>query len=173
MKVLPENKSFEKVREIKARHRSAVQDDYEFKAKDCVTCETKGACCLDAHFVNVRVSHLESVLMIEELKKLPAAMFSEVTDRIDAAIETFQLMDRRDETATYSCPLFEPSVGCLVHEVKPVPCVQHACYEKESDLPPESLREEAELEIDRIVRRTYGKSLPLKSIPIALRDALK
>lgn len=174
MKVLAENKALEKVLEIKRRHRDAVTTGYEHKAKECRTCETKGACCLDVHFVNVRVSRLEALLMTEELRKLPAEDLRRVGKRIEEAIERFSLeRDGENEARTYACPLFEPSVGCLVHEVKPVPCVQHACYERESDLPPETLREEAEMEIDGVARRTYGKSLPLLSIPVAIDELLK
>lgn len=173
MKVLAENIALDRIREIKARHREAVRDGYEFRAKDCVTCETKGACCLDAHFVNVRVSRLEAMLMAEALGTLPEEELQRVVERVDEAIERFGLGDESDAVAmTYACPLFEPTVGCLVHEVKPVPCVQHACYEKKEDLPPDDLGEQAEIEMDEITRRTYGKSLPLKSIPIAIREIL-
>lgn len=173
MKVIPEKKALEKTLEIKASHRRVIAEEFEVRAKDCATCETKGACCLDAHFVNVRVSRLEAVLMAEELGKLPPIELERVKARVDESIERFALIEEGGPAEkTYACPLFEPAVGCLVHEVKPVPCVQHACYEKESDLPPEHLRDEAEIEIDGISRRTYGKSLPLKSIPLAVREFL-
>lgn len=171
MKILSESKALEAVREIKDRHRQTVKSGFEHRAKDCDSCETKGACCIDAHFVNVRVSRLEAVLMKEALKTLSPEAMTGVMRRVAESIERFGLEEASAAT-TYACPLFDRSVGCLVHDVKPLPCVQHACYEKETDLPPEEIREEAELEIDRITRRTYGKSLPLLSIPLAVRDLL-
>ena len=169
--MLSETSALKKALEIKTEHRRRVRDGYEVSAKDCLTCETKGACCLDAHFVNVRVSRLEALLMAEELKSLPEERLAKVIERIEESIERFGLGGGVAEK-TYACPLFEKEVGCLVHEVKPVPCVQHACYEKQEDLPPDSLMEEAEMELDELTKRTYGKSLPSASIPVAILNLI-
>ena len=167
MKTLSETTALKKALEIKAEHRAEVRDRYEPRAKDCLTCETKGACCLDAHFVNVRVSRLEALLIAEELSRLPAERLAKVVTRILESIEMFGLEDGSTER-TYACPLFEKEAGCLVHDVKPIPCVQHACYEKKEDLPPDALMEEAEMKLDDLTKRTYGKSLPSRSIPVAV-----
>lgn len=167
MKTLSETSALKKALEIKAVHRERVRDGYEVNAKDCLTCETKGACCLDTHFVNVRVSRLEALLMAEELKSLPDERLAKVVERVEESIERFGLGDG-STGKTYACPLFEKEVGCLVHDVKPIPCVQHACYEKKDDLPPDSLMEEAELQLDQLAERTYGTSLPSTPIPVAI-----
>ena len=70
----------------------------------------------------------------------------------------------------YSCPLFVKGVGCLVHRrAKPAPCIQHACYEREEDLPPDDLVNENEAFIDRLNRRVYGGSQSLLPLPIAVK----
>ena len=171
MKTLSETTALKKALEIKAEHRERVRGEYEVKAKDCLTCETKGACCLDAHFVNVRVSRLEALLMAEELELLAEEKLSEVIERVEESIETFGLVG--SENKTYACPLFEQGIGCLVHAVKPVPCVQHACYERIEDVPPDSLVDETEIKLDDLTRRTYGRSLPSQPIPIALKIVLQ
>ena len=51
----------------------------------------------------------------------------------------------------FACPLYEKSVGCLVHENgKPVPCISHACYENRADLPPEKFQETIENKIEKL-----------------------
>lgn len=172
MKLLSETSALEIALQIKAEHRAKVRDGYEMRAKDCVTCETKGACCLDAHFVNVRVSRLEALLMWKELKQLPPEKLKSVSRRIEEAIGRFRLGEGGPER-TYACPLFEKEAGCLVHAVKPVPCVQHACYERKEDLPPNSLLEDAETKLDDLTAKTYGKSLLSHPIPVAIKMVLR
>ena len=66
--------------------------------------------------------------------------------------------------------MFEPDIGCLVHNVaKPVPCTMHACYENATDLPPDSLQDEAELAIARLNERTFRASGDLLALPLALK----
>lgn len=73
----------------------------------------------------------------------------------------------------FACPLFERGVGCLVHEkAKPLACIAHACYEKQEDLPPESLLTEREGLIEKLNLRTYGSSKPWLPIPDALRKII-
>jgi Fe-S-cluster containining protein len=92
-------------------------------------------------------------------------------ERVEDAIRRFSL-EGEDSFETYACPLFEKEVGCLVHAVKPVPCVQHACYERAEEMPPDALADDTEIELDRLTRRTYGKSLPSYPIPVALKAVL-
>ena len=61
MKTLSEKQALIKLRELKNDLRANIKQNYEHRAKDCGTCETKGACCLDAHFVNVHITKLEAV----------------------------------------------------------------------------------------------------------------
>ncbi|NJM52523.1 MAG: hypothetical protein HC846_03460 [Blastocatellia bacterium] len=70
--------------------------NYEHKAKDCLTCETKGACCLDAHFVNVNITRLEAVAMRKVLDELDEVKQTEINYRIAETIEQFELKDSGD-----------------------------------------------------------------------------
>ena len=56
MRPLSRTQALDKLSAIRENFRSLIKEDYEFRAKDCGTCETKGACCLDAHFVKLRRS---------------------------------------------------------------------------------------------------------------------
>lgn len=164
MKKLSEKEAILRIDKIKTIYRQNISENYEHKAKDCLTCETKGACCLDAHFVNVHITRLEAVAMRKVLDELDEQMKSEITQRISETIEKYTLKDSGDTfSQTFACPLFEKGIGCLVHSVKPVPCIQHACYEFQADLPPDELQEEAGLKIERLNQQTYGDSkwLPL------------
>ena len=137
-----------------------------------MTCETQGACCQDAHFVNVHISKLEAVAIQKTLSQLPHQKLDEVNERVDAAIDKYSLTTDGDTFAqTYACPLFEPSIGCLVHNAgKPVPCMMHACYEQQSDLPPDELQTAAEKRIETLNTRTYRRSLPVLPLPLAIRS---
>jgi hypothetical protein len=164
VKNLSEKEAILRLDKFKTKYRQMISENYEHKAKDCLTCETKGACCLDAHFVNVHITKLEAVAMRKVLDELDEEKKSEINQRISETIEKYNLNDPGDTfSKTYACPLFEKGIGCLVHSVKPVPCIQHACYEFQADLPPDELQEEAEEKIDRLNQRTYGNSkwLPL------------
>ena len=137
------------------------------KAKSCITCETPGACCLDAHFVNVRISQLEAKAIGEVLNDLPKERRDLVYGRVDQTIEQFGLAAGEDNT--YACPLFEKGTGCLVHsQAKPLPCIQHACYENEKDLPPDELLAEQEGQVDVLNRKVYGRAASLIPLPLAI-----
>lgn len=169
MKVFPKKVGLEKLRSIKDAFRDQIVEGYEFRAKSCSTCETPGACCLDAHFVNVHVSRLEAVEIRDTLDRLPRDLRSRVESRVENAIENYNLSDEGDTfLRTYACPLFEPGIGCLVHDVKPAACIAHACYEREEDLPPDSLLDEVELKIDRLNDLTFGTNHRWLPIPVAL-----
>ena len=149
-----------------------IRDGFEHAAKDCLSCETKGACCLDAHFVNVRITRLEAAAMKNAVSELPLALQEKLAARTSAAIEKYNLRSTEDpETATYACPLFEQSIGCLVHSTaKPFPCIAHACYERREDLPPDELLNSAETAIETLNIQTYGKRVSPLAIPLAVNS---
>ncbi|HTK37667.1 MAG TPA: hypothetical protein VL325_04175 [Pyrinomonadaceae bacterium] len=150
----------------------AIRGEYEHRAKSCSTCETPGACCLDAHFVNVRISRLEARLIEITLQKLPESKQSEIYERAEKAIKKYGLLEDGNTTEmTYACPLYENGTGCLVHnEGKPLPCINHACYERAEDLPPDELLAVEEMRVNKLNIKTYGRDaavwLPL---PVAIR----
>lgn len=169
MKPLSEKSALIKLRALKNELRAHLKQNYEHRAKDCQTCETKGACCLDAHFVNVHITRLEAVLIREELAKLSAEKQNEIYKRIAEAIEKYDLDSDGDSfQKTFACPLFEKGVGCTIHSVKPVPCIQHACYERKEDLPPDELQSQAEEKIERLNTQTYKKFPRWLPLPVYL-----
>lgn len=158
MKMLGETNALKKLRNLKSEYKKRISENYEHRAKNCLTCETKGACCLDEHFVNVHITKLEAVLIREELQKFPIEKQNEIYKRIENAIEKYDLKTEGDTfKKTFACPLFEKETGCLIHAVKPVPCIQHACYERKEDLPPDELQIETEEKIERLNEQTYKK----------------
>ncbi|MBX7173288.1 MAG: hypothetical protein K1X72_20125 [Pyrinomonadaceae bacterium] len=164
MKPLTENEAIRRLENLKTRYRQNITENYEHRAKNCLTCETQGACCLDAHFVNVHITKLEAIAIKKVLAEMNVAKQIEINQRIAETIEKYNLTDSGDTFArTFACPLFEKGIGCLVHSVKPVPCIQHACYEFQEDLPPDELQTETERKIERLNQQTYGNSkwLPL------------
>ena len=170
MKPISQTRALDRLKRIKADLRSQISH-YERRAKNCLTCKTPGACCLDAHFVNVRISRLEAVAIKNALGELPSGLRKRVEQRVDAVISKYGLSAERDTFArTYACPLFEQGTGCLVHETgKPVPCIIHACYETRADLPPDDLQTSAERQIDVLNTRTYGGAQPWLPIPLAIK----
>lgn len=169
MKPLSEKQALLKLRVLKEEFRALIKENYEHRARNCETCETQGACCLDAHFVNVHITRLEAVLIGEELQKFPAAEREEIYRRIEETIKTYDLNSEGDTFGkTFACPLFEKGTGCLIHEVKPIPCIQHACYERPEDLPPDDLQTEAEAKIERINEQTYKKFPRWLPLPVYL-----
>ena len=174
MKTLTETQALQDLQKIKTDYRDFVKDKYEHSAQDCETCPTKGACCLDAHFVNVHITKLEAVAIKKTLSKLKEGNRREIYERITEAVEKYDLKADGDSFAkTYACPLFEKSVGCPVHENgKPAPCISHACYEDQADLPPEILQTAIENKIERLNRRVYGKGSNSLPLPVWL-DLLK
>ena len=169
MKTLSEKQALIKLRELKNDFRARIKQNYEHRAKDCRTCETKGACCLDAHFVNVHITKLEAVLINEKLAKLSLEKQKEVYNRINETIDKYNLSDEGDTfSKTFECPLFEQNVGCLIHEVKPIPCIQHACYERAEDLPPDELQTAAEQKIERLNEQTYKRIPRWLPLPVQI-----
>jgi len=175
MRLISEKQALEKLCRLKAGFAERISSDFEHRAKSCMTCETPGACCLDAHFVNVRISRLEAVAIRNRFADFPAELRERVRRRIDDAIEKYDLDETGDGVEkTYACPLFEKNIGCLVHsEGKPLPCIQHACYENEKDLPPDELLAEQEGLVDQLNRRVYGNGATLLPIPVALASLEK
>ena len=146
--------------------RRDIAERYETKARPCSECATPGICCLDAHFVNVRITRLETAAIRKALDELPSEIRERVAARARDAVERFKL--DADSSATYACPLFEKGFGCLVHNTaKPAPCILHACYDDPADLPPDSLLQTEEARTANLDRRTYGR-ITLTPIPVAL-----
>jgi hypothetical protein len=167
MKTLAETKALEALKNLKTVYKKHIRSAYEHRAKDCLSCATRGACCLDEHFVNVHITRLEARLIDQELGKLPSEKQKEIYARIENAIEKYDLGSAGDSFAkTYACPLFEPAAGCLVHDVKPTPCIQHACYERLEDLPPDRLQTAEEEKIERLNRQVYRKPAEWLPLPV-------
>jgi hypothetical protein len=156
---------------VRDEFRSAV-GVFEQQALSCSECDTPGACCLDAHFVNVRITRLEAVAIRKAISAMPPERQRAVAERIDDAIERFGLDAGDDVSQTYACPLYESSTGCLVHDTaKPLPCISHACYSRKQDLPPDELLEKAELAVERLNLNVYSRPQPLVNLPVAIRSA--
>ncbi len=170
MKTLTEKQALEKLKKLKDDYQELIKTTYEPKAKDCLTCETKGACCLDAHFVNVHITRLEAVAIKNALEKLPEKHQREIYERNEKTIKKYNLKSSGETfSQTFACPLFEKEIGCLVHESgKPAPCIQHACYENKEDLPPDELQTNVETRIERLNKRTYGNAWNWLPLPIWL-----
>lgn len=167
MKMLAETKALGKLKTLKEEYKKQIRENYEHRAKNCLTCPTQGACCQDEHFVNVHITKLEAVLIRKELQKISAEKRTEIFHRIENAVEKYDLKSEGDTfRKTFACPLFEKETGCLIHEVKPVPCIQHACYERKEDLPPDELQSEVEEKIERLDRQTYGKNALWLPLPV-------
>jgi hypothetical protein len=151
------------LKNIKDSYRTFIRENFEFKAKDCGVCETKGACCQDAHFVNVHVTRLEAEAIAGALNT--KEKLADVIERNRQAIAQYSLTEEGDTyRQTYACPLFEKETGCLVHEEgKPAPCIGHACYESKEDLPPQFLQDRVEQKITALNDEVYGETrwLPL------------
>ena len=166
MKLISQKRGLELLARRKEEYKRRIAK-FDHRAKDCLTCETQGACCLDAHFVNVRISRLEAAAIKAALNKLPADKYADVYHRIENTVETYGL--KKDEDATFACPLFEKGTGCLVHhDGKPVPCITHACYENKADLPPDELQAAEEQSIDTLNQRVYGRGHAWLPLPMAL-----
>jgi len=170
MKMLPEIKGLNELKKLKIAYQNFIKIRYEPNAQDCQTCPTKGACCIDAHFVNVHITKLEAVAIRKTLGKLDEKGQAEIYKRAAETVEKYNLKCSGDTFAqTFACPLFEKGIGCLVHfEGKPAPCISHACYENEEDLPPENLQEEIENKIERLNKRTYGYASTWLPLPVWL-----
>lgn len=170
MKKLSETKALEELQKLKTAYQSFIKINYEHKAQNCETCPTKGACCLDAHFVNVHITQLEAVAIRKTLGELSVEKRREVYRRVEECVEKYDLKSAGDTfQKTFACPLFEKDVGCLVHSTgKPAPCISHACYDRQEDLPPNILQTEIENQIEKLNRRTYGGNPTWLLLPVWL-----
>jgi hypothetical protein len=170
MKTLSETKALRDLQKLKTTYQSLVKTNYEHKAQDCQMCPTKGACCLDAHFVNVHITKLEAIAIAKTLALLSEEKQLEIYARAAETVKKYDLKTSGDTfLKTFACPLFEKGIGCLVHSsAKPAPCIQHACYENKADLPPDQLQENVENQIERMNKRTYGNAFTWLALPVWL-----
>jgi hypothetical protein len=175
MKRLTQNKALKRLNEIKQTFQDLIKENYEHKAKDCLTCEVQGVCCTDAHFVNVHITRLEALAIIKTLEKLPDNKQSEIHKHNAETIQKYNLSSDGDTfSKKFSCPLFEKGIGCLVHkEAKPIPCITHACYENKEDLPPDELQIRQEKSVERLNSQTYGNVWNWLPLPIWLEKLKK
>jgi hypothetical protein len=173
MRKLSETQALAELQRAKTAYQSHIKLTYERAARDCRTCPTPGVCCTDAHFVNVNITRLEAVAIRETLARTPRLTDIErraVYARARAAVARYNLRAAGDTYAqTYSCPLFEPGAGCLVHRrAKPAPCIQHACYDRWEDVPPVALQWRAERRVERLNDLVYGAAWAWLPIPVWL-----
>jgi hypothetical protein len=173
MKRLSEAAALARLRREKSSFQTHIKLNYEHAARPCAACPTKGVCCTDAHFVNVHITRLEAVAIRETLQRTPrldAAARRAVYTRARAAVARYDLRIAGDTFAqTFSCPLFAPGVGCLVHaRAKPAPCTQHACYDDWRDVPPIELQWREETRIEKLNEQTYGAAWAWLPIPLWL-----
>ena len=169
-----EHEAIAELRRAKTAYQNFIRDNFEFAARDCSVCPTFGACCTDAHFVNIHITRLEAAAIhesIENNRNLTGAEKQAIFERVRQTIEKYDLTEAGDTFAqTFACPLFDRKIGCLVHGdgSKPVPCIQHACYDNKQDLPPSCLQDSAEQKIERLNRETYGEAARWTPLPVAL-----
>ncbi|MCA1642573.1 MAG: hypothetical protein LC785_11615 [Acidobacteria bacterium] len=173
MKTLTEGEALARLRRGKAAFQSHIKTTYERAARSCAACPTPGVCCTDAHFVNVHITRLEAVAIRETLRRTPRlddAARRGVYERARAAVARHGLSVAGDTFArTYSCPLFAPGAGCLVHaRAKPAPCMQHACYDDWRDVPPAELQWRAESRVERLNDQVYGAAWAWLPTPVWL-----
>ena len=160
MKLLSESIGVARLANIREDFRDEIAVKFEHRAKACSSCETPGACCLDEHFVNVRVSRLEAAAIRNAVSELDSGVRATVFTRLERI---------EPEAEFYACPLYQPGVGCLIHKTaKPLQCIAHACYERKEDLPPDELLSAREIEIDDLNRRVYGRRGSLMPIHAAV-----
>jgi hypothetical protein len=168
-----EPQALTQLQRLKTSYQNRIRRDFEHAALDCRTCRTPGACCTDAHFVNVHVTRLEAVAIRETLRRTPRLSEDEkreVYARAREAVVRYGLRASGDSFAqTYACPLYLPRLGCLVHRrAKPAPCIQHACYENWEDLPPDALQERVEQRVEKLNREVYGSAWAWLPLPLWL-----
>lgn len=167
MKLISEQRSIDLANARKARFAAEIGERFEHRAKSCATCEVKGSCCTDVHFVNVRITRLEARAINAALGELPEEVRERTAGRISHSAELLKSEERAE--AKFACPLFEADLGCLVHgKAKPLPCIVHACYERPEHLPPNELLAAEEQEALNLERRAYGRNFAALPIPLAL-----
>ena len=173
MRKLSEAQALARLQREKTAFQSHVVKAYEHAARDCRTCPTAGVCCTDAHFVNVHVTRLEAVAIRETLRRTPRLGEDgrrRVYARAREAVARYSLRASGDTFAqTFSCPLFEPGVGCLVHRrAKPAPCIQHACYDRWEDVPPVESQWRTERRVEQLNVEAYGAAWAWLPLPLWL-----
>lgn len=170
---LSEEKALAQLQRLKSAYQAYMKQHYEHAALDCNKCPTKAACCTDEHFVNVHITRLEAVAIQQTLARTPRLNDERrgaVYCRAKEAVERYGLK-RSGNTfkQTYSCPLFDREVGCLVHRrAKPAACIQHACYENWQDLPPDGLQKRTEHRVEKLNQSVYGDDWSWLPIPVWL-----
>ena len=155
MQQLTEAAALARLQREKRAYQSHIKLAYEPAARSCRACPTPGVCCTDAHFVNVHITRLEAVAIratIARTPRLDERARRAVYNRAAAAVHRYNLSATGDTYAqTYSCPLYAPGTGCLVHaRAKPAPCIQHACYDNWQDVPPTSLQWRTERRVEQL-----------------------
>ncbi len=168
-----ESSALAQLQRVKSSYQTFIKINYEHSADDCRTCQTPGLCCLDAHFVNIHITRLEAVAIRETLARTPRLSEEQrraVYERAKETVERYNLKTSGDTfQQTYACPLFEPKLGCLVHQrAKPAPCIQHACYENWEDLPPLNLQTRTEHRVEQLNTEVYGQAWTWLSTPVWL-----
>jgi hypothetical protein len=170
---LSERDAVARLKRGKVSFQTHIKLNYEHRALSCRACPTPGACCTDAHFVNVHITRLEAVAIRDALARTPRLSEDErraVYARAREAVARYGLGASGDTLAqTFSCPLFMKNVGCLVHQrAKPAPCVQHACYEDWADVPPLDAQWREEGRIERLNDEVYGPAWEWLPLPVWL-----
>jgi hypothetical protein len=174
MQQLAEATALARLQRAKRAYQSHIKLAYEPAARDCRACPTPGVCCTDAHFVNVHITRLEAVAMRATIARTPRLTDADrraVYERARAAVRQYDLRATTGDTfaQTYSCPLFVPGTGCLVHaRAKPAPCIQHACYNDWQDVPPTALQWRTESRVEHLNEQTYGTAWAWLPTPLWL-----
>ena len=168
-----EQTALAQLQRVKSSYQTFIKLNHEHAADDCRTCPTQGVCCTDAHFVNVNITRLEAVAIRETLSRTPRLTDEQrhaVYRRAGEAVEKYNLKTSGDTfKQTYACPLYEPKIGCLVHQrAKPAPCIQHACYENWEDLPPVNLQTRTEHRVEQLNNEVYGSAWAWLPTPLWL-----
>lgn len=173
MSSLSESAALSRLQRLKTSYQNSIRRIYERAAEDCRTCLTPGACCMDAHFVNVHVTRLEAVAIRETIERTPRLSEEEkraVYLRAHEAVRRYDLRASGDTfRQTFACPLYVPKLGCLVHRrAKPAPCIQHACYANWEDLPPDALQSRTEHRVEELNAEVYGAAWDWLPLPLWL-----
>ncbi|HEX8746939.1 MAG TPA: hypothetical protein VF717_07045 [Pyrinomonadaceae bacterium] len=174
MNRLSEQAALAKLQRLKISYQTSIRRGYEQAAEDCRACQTPGACCLDAHFVNVHITRLEAVAIRETIERTPRLSYEEKREvylRAERAVSRYCLQASGDTfRQTFACPLYAARFGCLVHRrAKPAPCIQHACYANWEDLPPDELQTRAEHRVEELNTEVYGAAWGWLPLPLWLK----
>ena len=173
MRKLSEAEALARLQRSKAAFQTHVKLNFEHRAVDCRACPTPGACCTDAHFVNVNITRLEAVAIRETIRRTPRLTEDErraVYSRARETVARYGLTASGDTFArSFACPLFVRGVGCLVHRrAKPAPCIQHACYKDWADVPPLDTQWREERRVEQLNAGVYGAAWAWLPLPLWL-----